>query len=48
MPTVLITPHSSGHSPHSGQRMFELLKENLRRFAAGEPLLNIVDKQVGA
>jgi phosphoglycerate dehydrogenase-like enzyme len=48
MPNVLITPHSSGHSPHSGQRMFELLKENLRRFAAGEPLLNIVDKQVGA
>jgi phosphoglycerate dehydrogenase-like enzyme len=48
MPNVLITPHTSGHSPHSGRRMFDLLKENLRRFAAGEPLLNVVDKQVGA
>jgi phosphoglycerate dehydrogenase-like enzyme len=48
MPNVLITPHASGHSPHSGQRMFELLRENLRRFAAGEPLLNQVDKRVGA
>jgi phosphoglycerate dehydrogenase-like enzyme len=48
MPNVLITPHSSGHSPHSGRRMFDLLRENLRRFAAGEPLLNVVDKRVGA
>lgn len=48
MPNVMITPHSSGHSPHSGQRMFDLLRENLRRFAAGEPLLNVVDKVVGA
>ena len=47
-PNVLITPHASGHSPHSGGRMFELLCENLRRFAAGEPLLNVVDKIVGA
>jgi len=47
MPNVLITPHSSGHSPHSGRRMFDLFNENLRRFAAGEPLLNVVDKQVG-
>ena len=48
MPNVLITPHSSGHSPHSSHRMFDLLKENLRRFATGAPLLNIVDKHVGA
>jgi phosphoglycerate dehydrogenase-like enzyme len=48
LPNVIITPHSSGHSPHSGRRMFDLLKENLRRFAAGEPLLNVVDKRVGA
>lgn len=45
MPNVMITPHSSGHSPHSGRRMFALFKENLRRFAAGEPLLNVVDKR---
>ena len=47
MPNVLIPPHASGHSPHSGRRMFDLLRENLRRFAAGEPLLNVVDKQAG-
>ena len=40
-PNVLITPHTSGHSPHSGPRMFALFKENMRRFAAGEPLLNV-------
>jgi len=47
MPNVLITPHASGHSPHSGDRMFALLQENLRRFAAGEPLTNVVDKLIG-
>jgi phosphoglycerate dehydrogenase-like enzyme len=47
MENVLITPHSSGHSPHSGARMFALFKENLRRFAAGEPLTNVVDKVAG-
>ena len=47
MPNVLITPHASGHSPHSGRRMFDLLRENLRA-GAGESLLNVVDKRVGA
>jgi phosphoglycerate dehydrogenase-like enzyme len=44
LPNVLITPHSSGHSPHSGARMLDLLEDNLRRFAAGQPLRNVVDK----
>jgi phosphoglycerate dehydrogenase-like enzyme len=48
MPNVLITAHTSGHSPRAGDRMFELLAENLRRFASGAPLLNVVDKQVGS
>ncbi|MSU73297.1 MAG: D-2-hydroxyacid dehydrogenase [Opitutus sp.] len=48
MPNVLITAHTSGHSPHSDDRMFELFAENLRRFATGQPLLNVVDKRVGA
>ncbi|MGH2356249.1 MAG: D-2-hydroxyacid dehydrogenase [Chloroflexota bacterium] len=47
MPNVLITPHASGHSPRSGRRMFALLQENLRRFAAGEPLANVVDQRAG-
>ncbi len=40
---VIITPHASGHSPQAGGRLFDLLCENIRRFAAGEPLKNIVD-----
>lgn len=39
---VIITPHASGHSPHANARMMDLLCENLRRFAAGEGLRNVV------
>jgi phosphoglycerate dehydrogenase-like enzyme len=44
---VIITPHSAGESPGGARRRHEILCENLRRFAAGEMLLNIVDKTVG-
>jgi phosphoglycerate dehydrogenase-like enzyme len=45
MPNVLITAHTSGHSPRAGDRMFDLLADNLRRFAEGKPLLNVVKKK---
>jgi phosphoglycerate dehydrogenase-like enzyme len=44
---VIITPHSAGQSPAGERRRQQILCENLRRFAAGEMLLNIVDKAVG-
>lgn len=44
---VVITPHLAGHSDQLRTRSMELLKENIRRFADGEPLLNVVDKQKG-
>jgi phosphoglycerate dehydrogenase-like enzyme len=44
---VLITPHIAGTSDRIQERRMELLKDNLRRFVAGEPLLNVVDKQRG-
>jgi phosphoglycerate dehydrogenase-like enzyme len=44
---VIITPHSAGQSPGGERRRREVLCENLRRFASGERLLNIVDKTVG-
>jgi phosphoglycerate dehydrogenase-like enzyme len=44
---VIITPHSAGQSPGGFRRQHEIFRENLRRFAAGETLLNIVDKKVG-
>jgi D-2-hydroxyacid dehydrogenase (NADP+) len=47
MENVIITPHMSGRSPGSDTRRFEVLKENLRRFAQGKPLINVVDKRLG-
>jgi phosphoglycerate dehydrogenase-like enzyme len=47
VPNVIITPHSAGQSPGGLRRRHELFRENLRRFAAGEMLLNIVDKHAG-
>ncbi len=44
---VIITPHIAGRSDGEHERYIALYKENLRRFAAGEPLLNVVDKQKG-
>jgi phosphoglycerate dehydrogenase-like enzyme len=44
---VIITPHSAGQSPGGERRRHEIFRENLRRFAAGEMLLNVVDKKVG-
>jgi phosphoglycerate dehydrogenase-like enzyme len=44
---VIITPHSAGQSPGGERRRHELFRENLRRFATGEMLLNVVDKRAG-
>lgn len=47
MENVIITPHVSGHSEASWDRSWLLLRENVRRFANGLPLLNVVDKKAG-
>lgn len=47
MPNVVITPHVASRANLTGQRRNALLEENLRRFGAGEPLLNVVDKAAG-
>ena len=44
MPGVLITPHTAGFGPHLDERRFAILLDNCRRFAAGQPLRNVVDK----
>ena len=46
-PNVVVTPHVSGRSWTTAQRRQALFRENMRRFAAGEPLLNVVDKRAG-
>jgi len=42
LPNVLISPHMAGDSPGSTTRCFELAGDQVRRFAAGEPLINEV------
>jgi phosphoglycerate dehydrogenase-like enzyme len=44
MPGVLITPHTAGFGPYLDDRRFEILLDNARRFLAGQPLRNVVDK----
>jgi phosphoglycerate dehydrogenase-like enzyme len=44
LPNVLITPHTAGFGPHLDERRFEVLLDNCRRFVAGQPLRNVVDK----
>ena len=44
---VMISPHSSNSSPRVRERTLALFTENLRRFKAGEDLLNRVDFEVG-
>ena len=47
MDNVLISPHIAGHSPLYNERAAALFAENLRRYVAGELLLNLVDKAAG-
>ncbi len=47
MPQVVITPHVAGISPEVAKRRKRVIVENIRRFVAGEPLLNVVDKKRG-
>ncbi|WP_406312408.1 2-hydroxyacid dehydrogenase [Streptosporangium sp. NBC_01639] len=41
-PGVFITPHVAGSTPASGRRMLRLLRSQLLRYLAGEPLKNII------
>lgn len=45
MPNVMITPHVAGASPRIAERHTEVLLENIRRFAAGQPPATLVDKR---
>jgi phosphoglycerate dehydrogenase-like enzyme len=45
-PNVLLTPHTAGFGPYLDDRRRDLLVENAKRFAAGQPLVNVVDKRL--
>jgi phosphoglycerate dehydrogenase-like enzyme len=47
LPNVIISPHIAGLTPQYYERAAELFTENLRRFIAGEPLMNQVDRNQG-
>ncbi len=46
-PNVIITPHIAGQSQFTDERVQDVLVENVRRYANGLPLINLVDKQLG-
>ena len=43
-PNLLMTPHTAGYGPYLDDRRREVLVENAKRFAAGQPLVNVVNK----
>jgi phosphoglycerate dehydrogenase-like enzyme len=44
---VIVIPHDSHSSPHLGDNIVALFSDNLRRYLAGEPLRNAVDRNRG-
>ena len=44
LPNVLVSPHIAGDSPDAMRRTFALAGDQVRRFAAGEPLINEVPR----
>lgn len=42
---VLVSPHSAATSDRENARIVDLFCENLRRYLAGEPLLNVLDTE---
>jgi len=47
LPNVIITPHVGAQSRRRADDTTDLVCENLRRYFAGRPLLNLVDKRLG-
>ncbi|MGH2533254.1 MAG: D-2-hydroxyacid dehydrogenase [Thermomicrobiales bacterium] len=46
-PNLLVSPHCSGGSRQTRERVWEITRDNVRRFIAGEPLVNLCDKHAG-
>lgn len=47
MPNVIITGHTAGKTPNMWPRVFKLVENNLRRYEAGDPMINVVDLESG-
>jgi phosphoglycerate dehydrogenase-like enzyme len=46
-PNIIITPHCSAASQQTAAHVVEICQENLNRFIAGKPLINLVGKKRG-
>jgi phosphoglycerate dehydrogenase-like enzyme len=44
---VIMSAHTSGWSPDRQVRLIDVFAENVRRYAGGLPLMNVVDKEKG-
>jgi phosphoglycerate dehydrogenase-like enzyme len=44
---VIVTAHYAGITPRYDERAMAIFLDNLRRYKAGEPLRNVVDKKLG-
>jgi phosphoglycerate dehydrogenase-like enzyme len=44
---IIITPHIAGDTPHYAERLTDIFTENLNRFIHKQPLINVVDKNLG-
>lgn len=47
LPNLIITPHMAGNTIPYMDRATELFHDNLRRYLAGEPMINVLDKRLG-
>jgi D-3-phosphoglycerate dehydrogenase len=47
LPNVIITPHVGAQSARRADDTTNLICENLRRYFAGRPLINLVEKRLG-
>ena len=47
LPNTIVTPHNGATTAGTRRRGVEIFLDNLRRFQAGEPLRNVVDKELG-
>jgi phosphoglycerate dehydrogenase-like enzyme len=47
LPNVIITPRIAGITSQKWPALLPIFQDNLRRFIAGEPLRNVVDKDLG-
>ncbi len=47
LPNLLLSPHCADHTPDWLERAMRFFIEQFERFAAGQPLLNVVEKHLG-